>query len=228
MRDFGTYLKLRRKSKMTQRELAKRIGVGFPYISKIENNVEPPPNEALLIKLSKELEIDIDELFLQAGKISSDLKEFLMKEPKAIELLRLVQKENAAPFLLEKFKEFLKKNQDIKSDFLNTPEKMILIIDPETSRIVHANNAAEDFYKYKLEELKELKMTDINTLPPKEIFEEMNKAKLELRNHFFFKHRIRNMEVRDVRVYSSPIEIQGKTYLHSIVYDLEKLSTLKI
>lgn len=228
MRDFGTYLKLRRKSKMTQRELAKRIGVGFPYISKIENNVEPPPNDALLIKLSKELDIDMDELFLQAGKISSDLKEFLMKDPKAIELLRLVQKENAAPFLLDKFKEFLEKKEVIDTELFNIPQQMVLIIDPETSRIVHANNAAEDFYRYKLEELKELKMTDINTLPPKEIFAEMNKAKLELRNHFFFKHRIRNMEVREVKVYSSPIEIQGKTYLHSTLYDMEKLSTLKI
>ena len=42
-----------------------------------------------------------------------------------------------------------------------------LLIDPETGRIVDANQSALDFYGYSSAEFKNLKISDINTLSQK-------------------------------------------------------------
>jgi len=40
--------------------------------------------------------------------------------------------------------------------------------------------------------------------------------------HFLFKHRLANGEVRDVEVYSGPITIEGKQLLYSIIHDISE------
>ena len=48
----------------------------------------------------------------------------------------------------------------------------------------------------------------------------MQKARTKKRNHFFFKHRLYNGEVRDVEVISSPVQINNTPFLYSSVYDI--------
>ena len=43
---------LRKEAKLSQRELADRVGVDFTYLSKIENNRVEPPSETVLKKLA--------------------------------------------------------------------------------------------------------------------------------------------------------------------------------
>jgi PAS domain S-box-containing protein len=97
---------------------------------------------------------------------------------------------------------------------------MMLLIDSETGAINDANPSACVYYGYTKEKLKNLKITDINTLSKKEVFMEMEKAKSEKRNHFNFKHRLSNGAIRDVEVFSGPITIGGKSMLCSIVHDI--------
>lgn len=95
-----------------------------------------------------------------------------------------------------------------------------LLIDPEDGQIVDANKAAEQFYGWSRNELKKKKISDINTLTPAELKQKM-KSSLERKENFFeFKHRLASGEIRDVAVYSSSIEIEGKIYLHSIITDI--------
>lgn len=103
--------------------------------------------------------------------------------------------------------------------FTNT-EAVHLLIDPMTGRIVDANAAAAEFYGYPLKELIGLKASAINTLPAERIAEEMARARLRHRNFFEFRHRDASGRVRDVEVYSSPIELSGRTFLNSIVFDV--------
>jgi PAS domain S-box-containing protein len=95
-----------------------------------------------------------------------------------------------------------------------------LLIDPKSSEIIDANQAASEFYGYGLDRLKQMKMTDINLLPPEEIFQRMSEAYTEQEDYFQFQHRLASGETRYVEVYSSPIELNGKSVLYSIVHDI--------
>jgi PAS domain S-box-containing protein len=95
-----------------------------------------------------------------------------------------------------------------------------LIIDPVTGNIVDANKAASAFYGYTKEELTAMNVNQINILSPEAIELKMRKAQTRKRNFFEFSHRLKNGSIKDVAVFSSPIEMDGKEYLHSIVQDI--------
>jgi PAS domain S-box-containing protein len=97
---------------------------------------------------------------------------------------------------------------------------VMLLVDPRDGAIVDANRAACRFYGYSYEKLKCMKNTEINTLTKKQLFREMRHAKVERRNHFFFKHRLAGGEIRDVEVHSSPVKLKGKVLLYAIVHDI--------
>src|SRR5215213_4930189 len=77
-----------------------------------------------------------------------------------------------------------------------------LLIAPEDGAILDANQAASEFYGYGIEQLKKLNISNINTLPPDKIAEEMARAVAEQRNYFNFRHTLASGEVRDVEVHS--------------------------
>lgn len=96
----------------------------------------------------------------------------------------------------------------------------ILIIDPSDGTIVDANPAAVVFYGWSRDQLRAMRVQDINTMPPEQIFEEMRRAQSLSRVHFEFQHRIASGRVRHVEVFSSRFEAQGRQLLHSIVHDV--------
>ena len=97
---------------------------------------------------------------------------------------------------------------------------MMLLLDPEELWIVNANAAACNFYGYSREKLAMLKISDINTNAPDIIMGEMKKAVSGEKKTFLFQHRLASGEIREVEVYSSPIQFQGKTFLQSIIHDV--------
>jgi diguanylate cyclase (GGDEF)-like protein/PAS domain S-box-containing protein len=107
---------------------------------------------------------------------------------------------------------------DFKELFDNH-QSIMLIIHPITGDIYYANAAAAEFYGYPLETLIEMNINDINTLSPKEVADERLRALKEEREFFIFKHRLANGEIKTVHVYSYPMDINGETYLFSIVID---------
>ncbi|MCX5837587.1 MAG: PAS domain S-box protein [Deltaproteobacteria bacterium] len=95
-----------------------------------------------------------------------------------------------------------------------------LIIDPDTGSLIDANEAAAQYYGWSREQLKAMKITEINTLAPEEVKNEMEMAKAKNRIHFEFRHRLADGSIRDVAVFSSSIENKGKVLLHSIIHDI--------
>jgi len=95
-----------------------------------------------------------------------------------------------------------------------------LLINPQTGEIIDANEAATKFYGYSLDELKQLKISQINMLSPDEISVEMNNAKAEKRTYFNFPHRLASGTIRQVEVHSGPIDMEGKRLLFSIIHDI--------
>ncbi|MDD3521100.1 MAG: diguanylate cyclase [Actinomycetota bacterium] len=118
---------------------------------------------------------------------------------------------------------------EIEFDFsrlFNEHGAVMLLIDPLTGNIVYSNNAAQSFYGYSKQQLQDMKISQINTLPLKETEAEMKAALEEERNFFVFKHRLSNEEIRTVEVFSYPINLEGKDYLFSIVHDINDKTLL--
>jgi len=95
-----------------------------------------------------------------------------------------------------------------------------LLIDPESGSILDANSAATEFYGYPLDKLLSMRIQEINILTPDEIKAEMAQARLQQRHVFHFQHRLANGNIRDVEVYSGPVQLKQKQLLYSIVLDV--------
>jgi PAS domain S-box-containing protein len=97
---------------------------------------------------------------------------------------------------------------------------VMLIIDPADGTIVDCNAKAAEFYGWSHEKLLSMHITDINTLPPEQLKAEMARARDDKRNQFFFQHRKASGMVREVEIFSGPIDIGGHHLLYSIIHDI--------
>jgi transcriptional regulator with XRE-family HTH domain len=85
--DFGDYVRERRErlrerdEAYSVRQVAQRIGVEPSFLSKVERGEVPPPSEAKIVALARDLGEDPDVLLAMAGKVSSDLQEAIRKRP---------------------------------------------------------------------------------------------------------------------------------------------------
>jgi len=110
-------------------------------------------------------------------------------------------------------------------EFIEASPSVMLLIAPETGAIVRANEAAATFYGYSRERLERMRIAEINTLTPEEILQEMTAAKANRKSFFRFSHRLASGELRAVHVYSSPVQVEGKRLLCSIVQDVTDLKS---
>ena len=118
--------------------------------------------------------------------------------------------------------ELIKKSEEDYRNLFESHHAIMLIIDPDTQNIMHANLAASNFYGWTQSELTSMKITTINTLSKKEVYHAMQMAKNKKEEHFLFKHRLSNGELRDVEVHSGPIMFKGKKLNFSIIHDITK------
>ena len=93
----------------------------------------------------------------------------------------------------------------------------MLLVDPKTDEIVEANPAAANFYGYSVDVLQNMTFQQLNVLDPKEIGKRREKRD---QSYFIFQHRLASGEIREVEVYSIPVEIEGRALLYSIVHDV--------
>ena len=93
---FGSYIRnLREERGLSLRKLADAIGVEPSYISKVERDLVTPPAEATIKRIAEVLGHDADILLAVGGKISSDLRDAIIKRPELFS--RLIRVVNDAP-----------------------------------------------------------------------------------------------------------------------------------
>ena len=102
--------------------------------------------------------------------------------------------------------------------FENT-HTVMLLIDPETGSIVDANLAAISYYGYSHEEFIKMNISQLNTLSPSEIKDEMERVRAEKKHYYNLSHRLANGEIRPVEIYSGPVNFLGRHLLFSVVHD---------
>ncbi|MBP0048040.1 EAL domain-containing protein [Marinobacterium sp. AK62] len=108
---------------------------------------------------------------------------------------------------------------DFKAVFTEANLPMLLI-EPESGRIVASNAASAAFYGYSKQQLESMSIQDINTFTPEQVKAERALAESEGRNYFIFRHRLADGEVRTVEVYSRPYTFDGRSLLYSIINDI--------
>jgi PAS domain S-box-containing protein len=97
---------------------------------------------------------------------------------------------------------------------------VMLMVEPTNGKILEANKSASVFYGYSREHLISMTIDQINTLSSEALFNERAKALVHQNNCFHFQHRLASGDVRDVEVYSTPINSNGKIFLFSIIHDI--------
>ena len=97
---------------------------------------------------------------------------------------------------------------------------VMLLIDPLSGAIIDANLSAVNFYGYPLHQLLQMNIADINISSSEEIHTEMEQARRQERSYFNFTHKLSDGSIRSVEVYSSPIPVQDKLLLFSIIHDI--------
>jgi PAS domain S-box-containing protein len=109
----------------------------------------------------------------------------------------------------EKFRSLFEKHSSI-----------MLLIDPESCIIIEGNPAASQFYGYSQAELRSMNLANIIALPTEDLSVELMNAAQRKNNNFVTTNRLANGEIRMVKVDSSPILVQGKIFLFSIIRDI--------
>jgi diguanylate cyclase (GGDEF)-like protein/PAS domain S-box-containing protein len=104
---------------------------------------------------------------------------------------------------------------------------IMLVVDPASGVIVDANRAAAAFYGYTQQQLIGMFIDRINALPAAEVAAERQCALREERTCFHFPHRLASGEIRNVEVFSSPVQLDGHTVLFSIVHDITERSRIE-
>ena len=116
----------------------------------------------------------------------------------------------------------LNENEELFRSFFKYNSAAMLLIDPETGEILDCNLAASKFYGYSKNKLSSMVIGEINLQSEEEVRIKMNNAVKSDRNHFFFTHQLADGTHKDVEVYSSPLKINNRQVLFSIVHDITK------
>ena len=86
---FGQKMRaLRRAAGVTQRELAKQVGVDFSYVSKLENGRLPAPAAETIVRFAQILDCTTEDLLAAGQKMPGDLGNSLASDATALRFLR--------------------------------------------------------------------------------------------------------------------------------------------
>lgn len=87
MTSIGERIRALRKARnLTQRELARRTGINFTYLSRIENDrldADQTPREETLRSIAQALSADLSELMLLARRIPQSIRDRILERPAA-------------------------------------------------------------------------------------------------------------------------------------------------
>ncbi|MFO7640597.1 MAG: diguanylate cyclase [Candidatus Competibacteraceae bacterium] len=108
-------------------------------------------------------------------------------------------------------------------------DAIMLLIEPETGRILDANQAAARFYGYPVARLCAMTTQDISSVSSLDRISLRRDSSLpKYRDDFIFSHRLANGEVRVVEFHASPILLRGQSILFAIIHDITERRALEL
>lgn len=122
----------RRKKRLSQRDLAVKVGVDYTYLSKLEND-RVEPSEKVIRSLAEHLELNAEELMGLAGKMtqqdSQAFEELIKANPKEMyALFRRVRENPSLDSLVktrdEQIAKLQQENNELKARFLDIKSEL--------------------------------------------------------------------------------------------------------
>ena len=114
----------------------------------------------------------------------------------------------------------LKESEERFRQLFTGNQAVMLMIEPESGKIIDANPTASAFYGYPRDVLVTMDIGAINQLDPAEVSRLRHQIVEKGRQSFVAPHRLSDGSIRTVEVHSSPIRIKDRTILFSIVHDV--------
>ena len=116
--------------------------------------------------------------------------------------------------------EALRKSEERFRAMFEDNSMVMLLIDPKNGAVVDGNDTAASFYGWSRTALRRMNIHDINILSENEVRAEIRAAREGQKRHFDFRHRLADGRIRDVEVFSSVVEAQGRPLLYSTIIDV--------
>ncbi len=116
--------------------------------------------------------------------------------------------------------EALRESEERHRSLFERNKAVEILADPDTARIVDANQAAVRYYGYSQEQLHDMGMERIAEGGQVAVLEQLRDAYGERRSYFYSVHRLASGDERDVEIYSGPIPWRGRDLVYLIVHDV--------
>lgn len=153
--------------------------------------------------------------------VASTLKGWLFVAATSLMLHRLIRNlVEQARDSAQREQEVLRKSEENFRSFFEKNSSMMWLVDPATGQIIDANASALAFYGLSKAQITRLRIGDINVLPRDQLAAAMSRAANSESNAFVFPHRVASGEVRNVEVYTTMIEREGRSLVLSIIHDI--------
>lgn len=94
-----------------------------------------------------------------------------------------------------------------------------IVFDPADGRIVQANAAAVRFYGYSREQLQTMNVFDLCACEPEEVRQKLVGGLASV-PHMESRHRLADGTIRQVEIFSSPIQLRGRQLVYSLIIDI--------
>jgi PAS domain S-box-containing protein len=116
--------------------------------------------------------------------------------------------------------EALQHSEERHRRFFESNMLPMLMVNTEDGRIEYANPAAMRYYGYPREQLLAMSVHDLNPLSHRRVAGFIREVLDGRPESFLFQHRLASGELRDVEVFSCPMELDGQVKLFSIITDV--------
>lgn len=97
---------------------------------------------------------------------------------------------------------------------------MRLLVDAESGAILDANSAACAFYGYRPDVFRRKKLSDLDAYPARQMMARALRATSKQETFVVFTHRLASGETREIEMYSSPVDLQGRNALQIVLHDI--------
>ena len=120
----------------------------------------------------------------------------------------------------QRSEKILRESEERYRQMFHSDKVVQLLVDQDDGAIIDANQAACEFYGYIHPEIINKNIHRINAAAPDKVSKLMAEVTKGDTLSFKAKHRLASNEIREVEVYSSPLTQQGRTLLHSTIFDI--------
>jgi PAS domain S-box-containing protein len=114
----------------------------------------------------------------------------------------------------------LRESEERYSTLFERSQSPMLIVSSEGARILDANDAAARMYGWPVETLMQMSIADLSLDDDESVSREVAETVAEGGRARIFRHRAADGRLLDVEIYSTPLQLNARTVLYTIVNDI--------